>query len=290
MLLGLIMSIVFATSATRFAATFVPEPIRDASLKYIRISAFSVLTSAVEVSVGAATRSLDRPDVPLMISAVKVTVNIVLDLVFMSPFRPAKINPTVNTQALLQLLCGIIAALAGLAFYLQRMWRLLRAEDEAELTRMASATNSAGTIAGSASKRIAPSRTALLVLARPGIYTFIESAFRNAIYLWLISGVVAMGLTYATAWGVFNTIRWGLVMVPVSAFGASANTFVGHAWGERRRIWGVGENRPVASRADLRSECSLYSNAMEISLPRHGPLFFSPFLDHCFYTFKRVIL
>jgi len=256
---------VFATSATRFAKTFVPEPIRDVSLKYIRISAFSALTSAVEVSVASATRALDRPDVPLVINAVKVTVNIVLDLVFMSTFRPAKINPTVNTQIMIRLLCNIVSALAGLAFYLLRMRRLLRAEDEAELTRMASATDSAAAIAGpgTASKAIAPSFAALLVLARPGIYTFVESAFRNAIYLWLISGVVEMGLTYATAWGVFNTIRWGLVMAPVQAFEASANTFVGHAWGARRRIWGVGENKPVASRADLRSEYSPCSNAIK---------------------------
>jgi len=259
------MSIVFATSAARFAQTFVPEPIREASLKYIRITAFLALTSAVEVSVASATRALDRPDVPLVINAVKVTVNIVLDLVFLSPFRPANVKPTVNTQALVRLLCDIVSALAGLAFYLLQTRRLLRAEDEAELTRMASATDSAAAIGSpsTASKTIAPSVTALLILVRPGIYTFVESAFRNAIYLWLISGVMEMGLTYATAWGVFNTIRWGLVMVPVQAFEASANTFIGHAWGGRRKIWGVGENKPVASRADLRSEYSHCFNAIK---------------------------
>jgi hypothetical protein len=40
-----------------------------------------------------------------------------------------------------------------------------------------------------------------------------------------------MGQTYATAWGVFNTIRWGLVMVPVQALEATSNAFVGHRWG-----------------------------------------------------------
>lgn len=29
----------------------------------------------------------------------------------------------------------------------------------------------------------------------------------------------------------FNTIRWGLVMVPVNALAATASTFVGHEWG-----------------------------------------------------------
>jgi len=41
-----------------------------------------------------------------------------------------------------------------------------------------------------------------------------------------------MGQTYATAWGVFNTIRWGIVMVPISALHETTNTFVGHRWGD----------------------------------------------------------
>jgi hypothetical protein len=42
---------------------------------------------------------------------------------------------------------------------------------------------------------------------RPDLITFLESAIRNAIYLWLVAGIVSMGQGYATAWGVFNTIR-----------------------------------------------------------------------------------
>lgn len=34
----------------------------------------------------------------------------------------------------------------------------------------------------------------------------------------------------------FNTIRWGLVMVPVQALEATSSTFVGHAWNDWRRI------------------------------------------------------
>lgn len=49
--------------------------------------------------------------------------------------------------------------------------------------------------------------------------------------LWQIHGVVSMGQSYATAWGVFNTIRWGLIMVPVQALEATSNAFVGHRWG-----------------------------------------------------------
>lgn len=43
-----------------------------------------------------------------------------------------------------------------------------------------------------------PSLGCLKVLARPAVYTFIESLVRNAIYLWLVSGIVAMGRDYAT--------------------------------------------------------------------------------------------
>jgi hypothetical protein len=53
--------------------------------------------------------------------------------------------------------------------------------------------------------------------------------------LWQIHGVVSMGQAYATAWGVFNTIRWGLIMVPVQALEATSNAFVGHRWGIYQR-------------------------------------------------------
>jgi len=92
-----------------------------------------------------------------------------------------------------------------------------------------------------------PTLNALRVLARPGIITLIESAVRNALYLWLVSRVVQMGNDYATAWGVFNTIRWGLVMVPVQSLEATALTFIGHAWGLWRESIGVATRQAQAS-------------------------------------------
>ncbi|KAF4305967.1 hypothetical protein GTA08_BOTSDO06529 [Botryosphaeria dothidea] len=53
---------------------------------------------------------------------------------------------------------------------------------------------------------------------------------RNALYLWLVSGIVAMGNAYATAWG---------------ALEATSLAFVGHAWGAWRAR---GEN---ATRRDM---------------------------------------
>jgi hypothetical protein len=83
-----------------------------------------------------------------------------------------------------------------------------------------------------------------MVLLRPGLLTLAESAIRNALYLWLVSNIVSMGQTYATAWGVFNTIRWGLIMVPVQALEATSLTFVGHRWGAWRREIGTGTRSP----------------------------------------------
>jgi hypothetical protein len=67
----------------------------------------------------------------------------------------------------------------------------------------------------------------------------------------LVSGIVSLGTDYATAWGVFNTIRWGLVMVPVSTMEASSLAFVGHAWGDWRRFVGVELRRVTAKKRDI---------------------------------------
>jgi len=86
---------------------------------------------------------------------------------------------------------------------------------------------------------VRPSFQALRILIRPGFLTFLESAIRDTLYLWLISGIISMGSDYATAWGVFNTIRWGLIMVPVQALEASSLTFVAHAWVGGEPEWGL---------------------------------------------------
>lgn len=211
-ILGLIMSICFVAAARQFADAFVPAQVRDASLTYVRISAFSALSCAVETAVAAATRALDQPDVRLLISSIKFAVNIILDLIVISKVHVPGVTPTVNTQAATQLACNMAASIAGLAYFLHISLRARRKSAiQDHLTR--------------------PSFNALAILARPGAFTFAESAIRNALYLWLVSGIVALGSDYATAWGVFNTIRWGLVMIPVQALEATPLTFVGHAWG-----------------------------------------------------------
>jgi len=228
--LGAVLTVIFVASSEKLAAAFVPTAVRETSLTYVRISSVEALSSAMEVALSSSTRALDHPDVPLVISSTKFVVNIILDLALISPFHAGRFTPTINIQALIRMTCDLASALSGL-LYFAIIARKMQVQSEEPHAR--------------------PSFRSLKVLARPGIYTFAESALRNAIYLWLISGIVAMGSDYATAWGVFNTIRWGIVMVPVNALQASTLTFVGHAWGRWRARVGPDTKKPKASKADL---------------------------------------
>ncbi|PVH75286.1 hypothetical protein DL98DRAFT_644426 [Cadophora sp. DSE1049] len=231
-ILGLILTFVFIGSSKELAAAFVPREVRETSLDYVRISSVQALSSALEVAVASATRALDHPDVPLVISSVKFVVNIVLDLLIISKFHVGNRKPTVNGQALIRMACDLTSAVTGLVYFVFIAMKLQRRSREDE-------------------ERVRPSYKALKTLVRPGIPTFLESAMRNAIYLWLIHGIVDMGSDYATAWGVFNTIRWGIVMVPVQALEASTLTFVGHAWGEWRNQVGPERKRAKATKKAL---------------------------------------
>lgn len=231
-LLGTILSIIFLGAAESFASRFVPSEVRSMSVSYVRISAFTSLASSLEVAVANSTRALDKPDVPLIISSVKFAVNIILDFLIISRFHVGSHTPTANDQARIQLACSLVSAFVGLFYFLWLSGRLLKHDPEsASLPK--------------------PSIRALIVLVRPGIMTFTESSVRNALYLWLITTIVAMGNNYAAAWGVFSTIRWGLVMVPVQALEACTLTFVGHRWGSWRRVVGADVRSPTATRRDL---------------------------------------
>lgn len=234
-LLGAVMTVIFLSSSEHLAGAFVPKSVRDSSLTYVRISSVSALSSAMETAVSSCTRALDHPDVPLLISSVKFAVNIILDLIIISKFHVHSVDPTVNTQAIIRLVCDIGSAICGLLYFIFITVKMQRQSED---------------LAGSRSI----SWPALRILIRPSIYTFIESALRNALYLWLVSGIISMSADYATAWGVFNTIRWGLVMVPVQALEASTLTFVGHRWGQWRARVGPEIRRPKASWRDLHSE------------------------------------
>ena len=84
---------------------------------------------------------------------------------------------------------------------------------------------------------------------------FWNSSLSSIRSLWQVHGVVSMGQAYATAWGVFNTIRWGLIMVPVNALEATSNTFVGHRWGIYQSSKPIQSSR--ASISDIRCNFNL---------------------------------
>lgn len=81
-----------------------------------------------------------------------------------------------------------------------------------------------------------------------------------------------MGADYATAWGVFNTIRWGIVMVPVQALEAASLAFVGHAWGRWRAKVGIEMQQPRASFGDLRSIAKPAATSASLALLVEIPL------------------
>lgn len=230
--LGTMMTVIFVAASENLAAAFVPEKVRQSSLTYVRISSVEALSSAMETVVSSCTRALDHPDVPLLISSTKFVINIMLDLLVISKFRVRSSSPTVNAQALIRLACDMTSAFAGLLYFLHIALKLRRQSPSSE-------------------QSVKPGLTALKILARPSVYTFTESAIRNALYLWLVSRIILLGENYATAWGVFNTIRWGLIMVPVQALEASTLTFVGHNWGKWRARIGVEIRRPKASKSNL---------------------------------------
>lgn len=218
--LGLIMSIAFVAGASTFAKGFVPVEVRDVSVTYVRISAFSAFASAVEYAVSTSKRALDKPDVPLLINLVKFTVNIMLDLILISKFHVGSVTPTVNMQAGISLACSLSSAFAGLAYFIYTTNFSSKSAIHQDLS----------------DHKTTPSLPSLVTFFKPGFVFFIESAIRNALYLWLIHGIVGLGSDYATAWGVFSTIRWGLIMVPVMALEATTLTFVGHSWGKFRAM------------------------------------------------------
>jgi Na+-driven multidrug efflux pump len=110
------MSIIIASAVKAFAATFVPQNVQMASITYIRISVFSALSSAIEVAVSNTTRALDKPDVPLVISSIKVLMNILLDLLIISKFHVGGWIANINMQAGICLSCDILAAVSGLLY------------------------------------------------------------------------------------------------------------------------------------------------------------------------------
>ncbi|KAH0524990.1 hypothetical protein TsFJ059_007421 [Trichoderma semiorbis] len=262
-LVGFLLSVIFLGAAPKFADSFVPEEVRAASLTYVRITSFTVLSGAIETAVASATRALDKPDVPLVISSIKFAINIILDLLIISRYHVGSFEPTVNMQGIIQLVCNLTAALAGLAYFLYFVsFSTWRKHSQFPLDDHVTRTN----------RSLSPNLRGLRVLLKPGIIFFAESAIRNALYLWLVTTVVSLGSVYATAWGIFNTIRWGLVMVPVQALEATSLQFIGHKWGQWRQLIGVNNRRPKAGWKEIFSLISPALRSLVIALLVEVPI------------------
>lgn len=192
------------------------------------------MTSAIEAALSAPTRALDNPDVPLIISSAKFLINIVLDLLVISKVHVGGWEPTIVMQAIIRLVCDIVLSLVRLiCFHTVVVKRCQEDTDDPQRLRCRFSD--------------------LLILIKPSVYTFAESAIRNAIYLWLVHRIILLGSDHATSWGVFNTIRRGLVMVPVQALEASTLAFVGHNWGQFRVQSGTAY--PEATRKEIIGRC-----------------------------------
>ncbi len=196
------MTVIFIGAAPSLAKSFVPAEVRDTSLTYVRLSAPAALSSTISTAVSACTRALDKPDVPLIISSTSFVANIILDFLIISKFHVGLFQPTILMQAGIRLACDMSSALIGLVYFISLGRRIVKAN-------------------GNADEKTTPKLNALKEMCRPAVWTFTESLIRNVLYLWVVSQIISLGLDYGTAWGVFNTIRWGLIMVPVQALSTS---------------------------------------------------------------------
>ncbi|KAJ3343475.1 hypothetical protein HDU93_008134 [Gonapodya sp. JEL0774] len=224
---SLVLSVVFLCAAPTLTAAFVPPETRNLSITYLRISSFSTFFVASSYAIGTAFRAIDRPDVPLVVSTTSTIFNIILDLLFLSKIRVVS-GANVNTQATVRLVCDMSGAVASLLYF------TLTLEKGTRLSWWRFGW------------------TEFKELVKPGAVFFAESAANRSLESldWrLITGIVALGNVYATAWGVFNTIRWGLVMVPSNSLEASSSTFVGHAWSQFRKEYAdTNRSSPTSSR------------------------------------------
>ncbi|KIJ56233.1 hypothetical protein M422DRAFT_40995 [Sphaerobolus stellatus SS14] len=204
-LLGFLLSVVFLFAAPGFVGAFVPGEVRATSVKYLRILTFDSLASTLNTAVSLGTRALDKPDVPLLMSSVQTLIQIFLELALVSTVQVKGFTPTTHTRATIKLICDRSTLLS--LPYTQGHSPYGHEESEMVL---------------------------LYILSRARVarkMDFYRERDQKCDIFMAIHGVVGMGQAYATARGVFNTIRWGLIMVPVNALEATSNAFVGHRWG-----------------------------------------------------------
>lgn len=201
-------------SAGKTAAS-VKDGGESASLAYVRYTSLLAFSSAIEVSVSNCARALDHPEIPFYVSICKFVLNLILDVTIMSQFHTLLHKPSMVNQAITQMVCNLVSATVGLCCFVAIIRGFLKNDKEKSRAR--------------------PCYSSLKTLATHGFWTLTESALRQSVSMWLMNGLVAaMGPDNFIAWTTFNTIRSGILTVPLQALEASTLTFIGHAWGEWR--------------------------------------------------------
>ncbi|KAI9099867.1 hypothetical protein DFS34DRAFT_680246 [Phlyctochytrium arcticum] len=213
---GIFGASALAIAAPGFALPFFSSAIKASSTKFVRVASFAAGFGVIQAAVEATTRSLDRPEVPVVISLCKTILNIILDAALLSPYRVDKAIPTYNTQAAIRLSCDGFGAFVGCVYFVYLVYKI----------------KPRGT------KFPIPTFHTVLVILHPGNFSVVEAALRHGLLHWLAAAIVPLSAPYAAAFGVFKKIRLGLIMVPALALDRTSVTMMGHRWGAFRERFG----------------------------------------------------
>ena len=111
------MSIVFLFAVESITDIFIPSDIRCISIIYVRISGFSILSSALEIAIFVAIRILDKLDILILISSTKFIINIILNIIFISTFYVILVTSIVNSQTSIRLVYNMLSAAIGIVYF-----------------------------------------------------------------------------------------------------------------------------------------------------------------------------
>lgn len=205
--------------------------------------AFTTLFRTIDVAIANAARALDRPDVPLVMSAVAFTGNVLFDYLLRHRANNADYVPWEIAQGI-SFGVSALSTVVGLAYLL---WTF-RSGNGAIIQRESR-----------------PSFKALKVLALSGLPFVIDSLTRNLFQQAGFYSSIITGARYY-GWGIFETFRRGVEDAVPDALQYTSLAFIGHAWGEWRKRSQADKVQPRARRADLQGLSSPIHFTLKLSL------------------------
>ncbi|TVY45942.1 hypothetical protein LOCC1_G002756 [Lachnellula occidentalis] len=234
---SLVITGVLILIADKIADAFVPDADRATAVKYVRISSVVAFSSAMEIAVSNSTRALDRPDVPLIINTIKFAITAILDGAIISRAR-LELRPLSSTTHQSEWL---------VTWYLERVaWYTL--------SSLLTASNALR------ENKLKDQNLVPALHLWESSYGMESGLSENQLYA--IPSISGCG-DYATAWGVFNTIRGGILMVPLQALEASTLTFIGHKWGRWRKFKGSEDSKTGNNKREINEMLNQGSNGTE---------------------------